>query len=256
MTNTDDRPTIQERYSRATQSSHLEVIERRTGDVDILIAAGWVGDSLGTLLYRLVAEWDAVKGERTLYEQEVTRLQELHRESTAHRDREQAQIKFGPTRWTIYREQTDQHAKDIAREIVTGRAMVLMNLKTLAPAREALGRFGIQHAAAKGYPIATPALFAVVGRVLDVFLDPLCGHCAGRGFNRAKGDSDAIVVDRDRKGLMVLCRPCKGSGKRSDDDIGKDAIERQFAGNLLFEMASKMTNVERSMRSFLRTSGI
>lgn len=53
------RPTIAERYRLATHSSNLSVKPRATGDVDLLIAAGW-SDSLGTLLYRLAGEYDTV----------------------------------------------------------------------------------------------------------------------------------------------------------------------------------------------------
>ena len=59
MTGTEDRPTMAEQYSRAMESSHLEVTEER-GDVDFLIAAGWTGESLGTDLYRTRMEFDGL----------------------------------------------------------------------------------------------------------------------------------------------------------------------------------------------------
>ncbi len=59
MTETTERPGIGERYRRATHSSDLRVQARRTGDADLLIAAGWA-DSLGIMLYRLAAEYDQV----------------------------------------------------------------------------------------------------------------------------------------------------------------------------------------------------
>jgi hypothetical protein len=62
MTETKDRPTIGERYRRATQSSDLRVESRRVGDADLLIAAGWA-DSLGIMLYRLASEYDQVAAE-------------------------------------------------------------------------------------------------------------------------------------------------------------------------------------------------
>ena len=59
MTATDDaRPNIAERYSNSVVTSHLEV-KPTPGDVDLLIAAGWVADSLGTSLYRLRVEFEA-----------------------------------------------------------------------------------------------------------------------------------------------------------------------------------------------------
>ncbi|CAB4159236.1 hypothetical protein UFOVP703_74 [uncultured Caudovirales phage] len=60
MTNNPDRPSIPERYTRALESSHLEVEGDHQGDVDVLIAAGWVKETLGTALYRARSEFDAV----------------------------------------------------------------------------------------------------------------------------------------------------------------------------------------------------
>ena len=62
MTTDTDPPTIAERYQRATHSSHLRVQERR-GDVDYLIAAGWLREGLGAVMYRLAVEFDTVRGE-------------------------------------------------------------------------------------------------------------------------------------------------------------------------------------------------
>lgn len=53
--------SIEERYGRAINSSHLEVKDT-AGDVDVLIAAGWCGDGLGAMLTRLRIEFDAVRG--------------------------------------------------------------------------------------------------------------------------------------------------------------------------------------------------
>lgn len=62
MTETNERPQIAERYRRAMNSSDLRVRERVQGDSDILMAAGWTS-GLGTMLYRLAAEYDQVKGD-------------------------------------------------------------------------------------------------------------------------------------------------------------------------------------------------
>ncbi len=52
-----DAVTIGERYRKATNTSNLKVEARRSGDADLLIAAGWA-DSLGIKLYRLAGEFD------------------------------------------------------------------------------------------------------------------------------------------------------------------------------------------------------
>lgn len=51
--------STEERYNRATASSRLQVTEF-PGDVDTLIAAGWVREGLGPMLWRVRAEYDAV----------------------------------------------------------------------------------------------------------------------------------------------------------------------------------------------------
>jgi hypothetical protein len=52
--------TIAERYGRATRSSHLEMTIE-VGDVDYLISAGLVRDTLATRLIRLLSEFDGLK---------------------------------------------------------------------------------------------------------------------------------------------------------------------------------------------------
>ena len=59
----EEHITTAERYSAAIQSSDLSVRANRRGDVDLLIAAGWLGDGLGAKLYRLAVEFDAVRAE-------------------------------------------------------------------------------------------------------------------------------------------------------------------------------------------------
>jgi hypothetical protein len=61
MTAIDDRPTIGERYSSATESSNLKVSTERRGDVDVIIAAGWCSETLGASLARLRTEFDSVR---------------------------------------------------------------------------------------------------------------------------------------------------------------------------------------------------
>lgn len=57
----DDRPTIEERYIKATKTSHLELSALRAGDVDMVIAAGFARENdFGVKLLRLRAEFDAV----------------------------------------------------------------------------------------------------------------------------------------------------------------------------------------------------
>lgn len=192
MTDIIDRPTIAERYSRTLESSDLRVKDKR-GDVDLLIAAGWA-ESLGTLLYRLMVEFDSVR----------------------------ATVRKGPMN-------------------PTERLLVLSQLKSLGPAKEALGRFAIQQATRRRFMQPDEVVLKLVAKALDVYLDPLCHHCEGRGFN---GGSH-------RGEKRILCSHCGGSGHRRAH-IGKTKEERAFASSLLADMDAKLAAVERAMAGMLR----
>lgn len=57
----DERPTMEERYIKATKTSRLDLSLLRAGDLDVVIAAGWVReDEFGVRLLRLRSEFDAV----------------------------------------------------------------------------------------------------------------------------------------------------------------------------------------------------
>lgn len=94
MTAIEDRPTLPERYARAMQSTHLEVLVDERCSVDLLVAAGWVKDGLGTMLYRLRTEYDAVRGAHQAALKALTDAQahadQVRREARAMPDTEYA----------------------------------------------------------------------------------------------------------------------------------------------------------------------
>lgn len=193
MTTTDDKPTTAERYARAIGSSHLEVTDQR-GDVDVLIAAGWVKSGLGSALYRLMVEFDTVRA----------------------------------------------RLNGQAGNLQTERLLILMELRSLKTAREHMGQ--LANEAAGRAPFMEPAaVFKVAGRVLDVWLDDICHHCAGRGFNGGE----------HRGEHKTLCRPCHGSGKRRGW-IGKNQAEQQVAAGMLAQMDRELDDVSKAMRRYLR----
>lgn len=53
--------TVEDIYVRALSSSNLRPLEHRPTDIDVVIAAGAVRESLATSLYRLRAEFDAAR---------------------------------------------------------------------------------------------------------------------------------------------------------------------------------------------------
>ena len=138
---------------------------------------------------------------------------------------------------------------DSVRAVVRGpgalspieRFMILDKLKSLRTARDELGQYSLEQAERKGFARPMRVVFALTGRVLDVFLDPTCHHCEGRGFNGGTHRGEP----------QVLCKPCRGSGHRRDE-IGKDEQERAFAVHLLLQLDLILAEVDRQMRGFLR----
>lgn len=193
----DDAPTIGERYSRASESSDLRVQAESRCDADYLIAAGWAGDSIGTMLYRLRSEFDQVH----------------------------ACVRPG-------------QALNKAE-----RLLVLSRLKSLPAAKQAIGSMAVIQATKRRFMRPDADALKVAGRVIDVFLDPNCAHCDGRGFTGGGRHEDS--------GPQALCRPCSGSGKRRNT-IGRDDDERAFGAFLLSELERMTSEVEVSMSKFLR----
>lgn len=58
MTDTEDKPGIEEAYLTASTTSNLKVEAERRGAGDILIAVGWSPSRLGAGLARLHTDWD------------------------------------------------------------------------------------------------------------------------------------------------------------------------------------------------------
>lgn len=224
-----DRPTIGERYANATESSDLRVLADRRGDADTLIAAGWISEGFGTSLYRLRTEFDAVKGEHELAEVNLQRQLELAR---------LAQISDDPDLGPKVAEAIRKQAKTDA---LTARLFVLSHLKTLNKARNELGAFALGLAYGGRCTLNPDEVLAIAGKVLEVFLDPTCHHCEGRCFNGGTHRGEP----------QVLCKPCRGTGKRREE-IGRTQAERDFASRLLTRLDMAFAEVDHQLRRFLR----
>lgn len=234
MTNTEDRPTLEERYSRAMSTSHLEVKDR-PGDVDMLIAAGWCKETLGTMLYRLRSEFDAVKGgEHAVASAELDRIDRM-----IEKCRDDFQHHRHPKQFLrVEIEQLEAAAK---RTALTSRALILARMKSLDPTKQALARWAVVQATKLTFMKDDVAVCRLAGRVLEAFLDPVCGSCRGRRFHGGYGTP------------RMICRACSGTGERRVH-IGVDGEERQFAGRLLALMDGMLATVNQQMRAFLRRS--
>lgn len=227
MSTHEDRPTIGERYSTATESSNLKLSDRR-GDVDLIIAAGLMPDGLAGTMYRLQCEYDRMRGEHMAAEERL-RFQELMAQRETGEDDETGETA---------EERSEKIIAEAQRRAVTEHLLILMHLTSLRDAKEEFGRFALQEANRRRLERDNRAVAAIAGRVLDVWLRPKCHACDGVG----------TVGGSARNDFRAICRPCKGSGHRRDS-IGKDDAERAFAGRLLMETDAMMAQAARDIRT-------
>lgn len=182
-----------ERYSRALESSHLEVDVEHPGDVDVLIASGWVKPSLGSDLLRTRSEYDSVN------------------------KRELA----------------------CAADSLVSRVVVLSSLSSLDTTKRHVAGFAIQMATITKFDREPEEVLRIAAKALDVWLDPICHQCTGRGHSGAYGAP------------LVLCKPCGGSGSRRYRLASSEA-DHQFGKLLLTRFDEKVEGVANAMRKFLR----
>lgn len=232
MTAIEDRPDLEERYARATETTNLTVEERR-GAVDLLIAAGWVLDGLGTSLYRLRTEYDGARTEQSLavtyLRTQMAQARDLERQGAAEGD--EALL----AQAAALRDEAEKTA-------LSNRLMVLIHLKTLASTKQQLGAWAIGQATRQGFMKSNAYVCELVGRALEYWLDPLCPHCDGRGFTGSYGAP------------MVFCggkHGCGGTGRRRVR-LGKTDADQGFGRYLLAGMDRKTESVGRQMKRFLR----
>lgn len=238
----EERPTIGERYSSATESSNLKMGERRS-DVDVIIAAGLVPDNFGLTLYRLMFEFDAVRGPVDAAKRWVKAQSELAATLRAEAVREKARKEPDMKRHDDLVKEAKQVQDAAIASLRTEFVLVLSVMTTLREARYAVGQFAQGEAWRKGVSIDEQTILLLAGRALEAVLDPLCQHCEGRGYNGGGRHEET--------GPQVLCRPCRNSGKKRES-IGRTDAERLFAGHLLMEMDSLLSQTQADIKTGLR----
>lgn len=122
---------------------------------------------------------------------------------------------------------------------LTERLLVLQQLKSLPAARQELGRYATVAATKRRFMVPDAEVAKLVGRVLDVFLDPVCHKCEGTGRVGEFG------------GVRSVCSSCGGTGHRRQC-LGIKPAEREFAGFLLASMDAMVDVATGDMRSKLR----
>jgi len=248
-----EKPTIAERYSSALNSTHLEMHMERRGAVDFLCAMGLAcagqdkrRETLGSLLLRLTIEFSAAKGEYT----QAKRLQvRAHLEAKDKRDPDEA---------AAIESQADADA-------LSAHAHILLKLPSLARTKNAFGNFANvmanQHRFMQFGPMPTDigkmgawrqeqadranVIRILSGRVLDVFLEPTCLRCSGRGILSSAYEGKMQTFCPSRGG-------CGGSGKRRIDAIGNNKDQHAFSGMLYSEAQQLLSNVERQVALKMR----
>lgn len=233
------RPDAEELYGRAIDSKHLRVDVEGVADVDQLIASGWLKDSLGTKLWRLRREWDLVRAD-------VQRAQAAQSSALAVAARLKArgrQMLPAQADDAARRARAEAAAAAIAtlteaeRAALQARALAMVMLKTLRPARLAVEAFSLGLAARAGFDRQPVHVLAVAGKALELYVDPHCGHCNGLGL---------VVVDG---GPPAICPVCNGSRRRALR-LGPDEPSEQFGRRLGAELERKTDYVAGRIRHF------
>jgi len=234
-------PDAEERYGRAIDSKHLRAEAVGHADVDQLIAAGWLRDSLGTTLWRLRREWDLVRSD-------VLRARQAHASAfaVAFKLSKKGQEPVAPEAPAAALEARQKAAAEAVermseaeREALRARALAMVMLKTLRPARDAVGAFALGLAVRSGFLRGQAEVLAVAGKALELYVDPQCGHCHGRGMVEVEG------------GVPTLCPVCHGS-RRRHLRLGPDDESERFGDRLICELERKTDHVADRIRSFTK----
>lgn len=238
-----EKPGLIERYSLAINSTHLELIPHKRGAADLLsdmaMAHGVHGlrEPLGGMLMRLIVEFSAVKGEYV-----------------AARNHQARQLRMA--RETKDLALSEQITRDAADSAESAHQYILQKVPSLASTKEQFGRWCLEKAVKQNFmPIgAMPTdqahfrewrrrmehresvVAILAGRVLDVFLEPTCFKCSGRGFS---GGYDGHVQQ-----ICPIRGGCGGSGKRPINHIGNNREQHDFSYFIYGQIERLLTDVE------------
>lgn len=235
----EERPTIAEVYGLAAT---------RGAQCDIIAAAGMQSSRLGAMLLRLQAEYDGIRVDLERAGHIRPRGVEQAREL-----RERARLCLATARQAENFIDSDAmerraaaliaEAKGIEEqrapaEIVSARAFILTELKTLAETKKAIGVLAVRMAKKRGVELE-PAV-RLAGRVLDVYLDPMCHHCDGTGETGSgyRGEQ------------RLQCRACRGSTHRRDI-LGNRQEETALAADLFAELQRQAAAAARMIGAAL-----
>lgn len=225
MTDPTEKPDTRERYTSAINATDLSLVDRRAGAADMLAAVG-ISNVLGSVLMRLGAEFDQVKGEHGIAEAEARRVRAAIEALLTAARREEMRMGQGPTRAALYYRQADEQRVQAQRADVTATALILMHLKTLREAKNALALYAIGMATRRRHMLDDRKVTALTGHVLLAWLNPVCGSCGGFARVGQYGQR------------MTMCRACEGTG-RAANSLGHNHAEQVFCADLMRDIQEK-----------------
>ena len=231
-----------ERYAGAIGASNLRVHPHKAGSVDLILAAAMHKSGLNTKLARTGAEFDTVRGEleraghiASAQERKAVRLAKVSFKGTAANGYRDAID--GPSLAHAIREQA-------IAEAVSARCLIMMQLRTLQPTKDALGAYAILAATKRRFMAPNEVVLKITGKVIEAWLDPLCHECDGTGY----------VASGYRGQVTKECRPCKGSGQSRSANAGRGSDEQRFAASLLADIQRCIEDFQADLTKRLRTS--
>lgn len=224
------KPTIEELYANAISSG--------TGFDRLVLAAGLQRERVGSMLLRLRAEYDTVRGELERAGQIAPRRIEEARELGRRAEKMRRLGELDAAEALIAEVNAIQ--RRTPAEVQSARAFILLGLTTLHATRQELGALAVRMGANPRRTLAPEVALRLAGRVLDVWLDEACHRCDGTGIlgSRYLGESTR------------QCASCKGTGHRRDI-LGDSLQQTLFAGDLLAEVQRQVAAAAAGIKAAL-----
>ena len=185
---------IEERYIAATQSSHLKLDARITGDADYLIAAGLSRSKFGALLLRMRSDWDSS-------------TRRIPRKPTRRDIAFAAQKSLGNGITKVNQESSKAARQKLEAAYNNDIAMLSASLRSLPAVR--------QHLSTK--LLLDGMSDEAVTQIILSWLEPTCPFCQGRKKQLQKW-STTELSDQD-------CGGCGGTGERPVVDEVEQAAQ-------------------------------
>jgi hypothetical protein len=132
-----------------------------------------------------------------------------------------------------------QDVRRVSNNDLTAMLLIMMQLRSLSETKEALYLWALDRATKRRLMLTDKQIGAIVGRSLQAFLSPTCPTCSGVGMT---GGYDGKIQN--------ICRRCNGSG-RTNDGVGFDVAEREFAADLMRFMGQAYSTAEIEIKKQL-----